>query len=154
MRIAYTAIVLDKRSQAKLLTFVPTGWDASRTCHHVTLTMGPWKGDPQLLGRKVTFSTGTFAANDRVCAFSVDITDNELTAFLTNPPHVTVAVTNGGKPFEAQSLNYAAGVHHVPIELTGVVREMGQGDYNLALVSEELLRSLIDEVIKIQKANG
>ena len=135
MPISYTAIVLTQSSHDALISLVPAGWDASKTCHHCTLNMGPWKGDPELIGQKVEMTVEGFASDGKVCAVSVTPPSSVTTK---GPPHVTVATTNGGKPFLAGKLDFssAESPEGMPQTLTGIIKEVEEGDYSLATDSE------------------
>ena len=130
--ISYTAVVLTEESHNQLLTLVPQGWDSSKTCHHCTLNMGkakestlPW------IGKKVSLKVLGFVSDDKVCAVKVELPTGLETSGI---PHVTVAVTNGGKPFLAGKLDYS-NIHtpkNMPSTLEGVVKEVAEGDYSLS----------------------
>lgn len=131
MPVSYTAVVLTQSSHDKLKKLVPEGWDASKTCHHCTLNMGPWKGDPKLIGQKAEMTISGFVSDGKVCAVSVTLPDGITTK---DPPHITVATTNGGKPFQAGKLDFSAveSPEGMPTSLTGIVKEVEEGDYSLA----------------------
>jgi hypothetical protein len=133
--ISYTAIVLTRESYNQLLPLVPKGWDSSKTCHHCTLNMGkaeeniiPW------LEKKVSLKVLGFVSDDKVCAVKVEL-PNGLSAFNvpSGIPHVTIAVTNGGKPFLAGKLDYSkmSIPPNMPTILEGVVKEVPKDDYSL-----------------------
>lgn len=130
MAISYTAIVLDRASHEALKVLVPDGWDASKTCHHCTLNMGVWKGDPAILGTKAVIDVNGFVSDGKVCAVGVSIPAHLKTKA---PPHVTVAVTGGGKPFQAGKLDFSITEQPpgMPSQLTGIVKEVEEGDYSL-----------------------
>ena len=130
--ISYTAVVLTKDSHNQLLALVPEGWDSSKTSHHCTLNMGkakenivPW------LDKRVSLRVLGFATDDKVCAVKV-----ELPSGLTIPgvSHITVAITNGGKPFLAGKLDYSSmsSPSNMPSTLEGIIKEVPEGDYSLA----------------------
>lgn len=130
--ISYTAIVLTKNSHNQLLPLVPEGWDSSKTCHHCTLNMGkakeniiPW------LGKEVSFKVLGFATDDKVCAVKVELPSGLI---ISSTPHVTIAVTNGGKPFLAGKLDYSnmSKPSNMPSVLEGVIKEVPEGDYSFA----------------------
>ena len=129
-KISYTAVVLDRASHDSLLPLVPDGWDSSKTCHHMTINMGPWKGDPDVLGAKLEIRVLGFVKDDKVAAVAVDPAGLPTKA----PPHVTIAVGPGGKPFMAGKLDFTAveTPESMPTILTGVVKEVEEGDYSLA----------------------
>jgi len=128
--ISYTAVVLTKSSHNQLLPLVPKGWDNSKTCHHCTLNMGkakeniiPW------LEKKVSLKVLGFATDDKVCAVKVELPNGLV---ISGIPHVTIAVTNGGKPFLAGKLNYSnmSIPSNMPSVLEGIIKEVPEGDYS------------------------
>ena len=132
VNISYTAVVLTKDSHNKLLPLVPKGWDSSKTCHHCTLNMGkakeniiPW------LGKKISLDVLGFATDDKVCAVKVKL-PNDLT--ISGIPHITIAITNGGKPFLAGKLDYSnmSTPSNMPFKIEGVIKEVPEGDYSFA----------------------
>ena len=132
INISYTAIVLTKESHNRLLSLVPQGWDSSKTCHHCTLNMGkakeniiPW------LGKKVSFKVLGFASDDKVCAVKVELPSGLV---ISGVPHVTVAITNGGKPFLAGKLDYSniSTPENMPPTLEGIIKEVPEGDYSFS----------------------
>ena len=129
--VSYAGIVLDQTSHDALMKLVPKGWDSSKTCHHCTLTMGPWKGDPDVIGKKITLNVKGFVQDDKVCAVGVELPAGIATK---GPPHVSVAVTNSGKPFLAGKLDYSnvTQPEGIPDALTGTVKEVAEGDYSLS----------------------
>ena len=72
-----------------------------------------------------------FVSDGKVCAVSVSLPTGITTK---GPPHITVATTNGGKPFQAGKLDFSAveSPEGMPGSLTGVVKEVEEGDYSLA----------------------
>lgn len=137
--ISYTGVVLDRPSHNVIMNLVPEGWDASKTCHHVTLTMGTWKGDPSIIGQEVSIEVVGFVKDDKVAALSVRLPDGLVTK---GPPHITVAVTGGGKPFQAGKLDFSSAEKSegLPTTLRGIVKEVPEGDYSLV---ESTLRNSI-----------
>lgn len=129
--VSYTGVVLDRASHESLKSLVPEGWDDSKTRHHCTLTMGPWKGDASLLGQEVTMKVLGFVKDDKVAAVKVELPSGYVAK---GTPHVTVATGQGGKPFLAGKLDYSKMEQPdgMPATLTGVVREVSEGDYSLA----------------------
>jgi len=128
--ISYTAVVLTKDSHNKLLPLVPKGWDSSKTCHHCTLNMGkakenivPW------LGKKISLDILGFVTDDKVCAVKVKL-PNDL--IISGIPHITIATTNGGKPFLAGKLDYSnmSILPNMPSKVEGVIKEVPEGDYS------------------------
>lgn len=147
MAISYTAIVLNRTSHESLLPLVPQGWDSSKTCHHCTLNMGTWKGDPKLLGTTVTMQVNGFVSDGKVCAVSVTL-PSEFS--VKGPPHVSVAVTGGGKPFQAGKLDYGQiqRLSNMPMTLTGIVKEVEEGDYSLSESTKKMSLSQLRSTIK------
>lgn len=133
-KISYTAIVLDKASHDALIKLVPSGWDSSKTCHHCTLNMGPAKENTKPnLGQDAQLKVLGFASDDKVCAVKVEIVSPQGLS-TEGIAHVTVAVTNGGKPFLAGKLDFSkmSTPEGMPTDLKGVVKEVPEGDYSLA----------------------
>ena len=135
--VSYTGVVLDQASHDSLKGLVPEGWDDSKTRHHVTLNMGPWKGDPDLLGKKVKIDVLGFAKDDKVAAVKVSLDGNYTVKGPRDEPatpHITIATGPGGKPFMAGKLDYSEleEPEGMPRELSGVVKEVSEGDYSLA----------------------
>jgi hypothetical protein len=85
----------------------------------------PW------LGKKVSFKVLGFASDDKVCAVKVELPSGLV---ISGVPHVTVAVTNGGKPFLAGKLDYSniSTPENMPSTLEGVIKEVAEGDYSLS----------------------
>jgi len=129
--VSYTGVVLDQASHDSLKGLVPEGWDDSKTRHHVTLNMGPWKGDPDLLGKKVKIDVLGFAKDDKVAAVKVSLGGDYT---VKGTPHITIATGPGGKPFMAGKLDYSKleEPEGMPRDLSGVVKEVPEGDYSLA----------------------
>ena len=98
--IAYSAVVLDKKSRSKLLAQlannIPQGWE--KIAHHMTINMGELKPEyEKYLGMTVPLRVKTVGYSDLVIAVGVETvvpTQNKI-------PHITVAVNraDGGKPF-------------------------------------------------------
>ena len=134
MPIAYTAIVLTKEYRDRLLEAISPEYmegkkDWELILHHVTLNMGPYKGNREEdLGRMVAFSTRTYLEDDKVSAVSV-----QLPGFITSQnahPHITVAVNRaaGGKPVMSNNLPWGNSEDERPFawDLEGTLEEVPQ----------------------------
>lgn len=100
--ISYSAVVLDERSRAKLLSDfeIPEGWEI--ISDHMTVTMGPLK-DKKSLGRNFILEVVALSQDDKVMAVKIDIPPTFWTGVgekVKPLPHITLAVNraNGGKP--------------------------------------------------------
>jgi len=120
--IAYTAVVLDKKSHDLLVSemkhHIPEGWEVY--AHHMTINMGAYKIRDEV-GKKVTLTASSVAHDDKVVAVSVYGYPSSNTH-----PHITVAVNKaeGGKPKDSNSLKKWLNIP--PIRLTGTVTEVSQ----------------------------
>ena len=133
-KISYTAVVLTEDSHNKLKVLAPEGWDTSKTSHHCTLNMGKAKENAQqFLGQKVKIKVKGFVQDEKVCAVGVELPQGMMVDKGV-PPHVTVAITGDGKPFQAGKLDYSKmqPVEGMPTELEGVVMEVPEGVYKFA----------------------
>lgn len=118
--MAYTAVVLDERSQNALRSvfshFADFGWEL--ICHHMTIEFGADSHPEE--GQQVILQVDTSACNDLVCAVGIskdcggNLSTNEI-------PHVTVAVNReeGGKPVMSNDLS--PWVRIEPITLVGTI---------------------------------
>ena len=123
MKIHYSAVVLDKASQDKLLSFVgvPSGWKA--IAHHMTIIYG--QGLPESikadLGKNVELRVTHIGKSDKAIAVKVEgyFSKNFI-------PHVTVAVNvnEGGKPVDSNRIEDWAYVGDT-LTLYGLVEEVG-----------------------------
>ena len=120
--IAYTAVVLDKKSHDLLVSemkhHIPEGWEVY--AHHMTINMGAYKIRDEV-GKRVTLTASSVAHDAKVVAVSVYGYPSS-----NSQPHITVAVNKaeGGKPKDSNSLKKWETIH--PIRLTGTVTEVSQ----------------------------
>lgn len=104
---SYTALVLYERDRNMLVsTFadcIPEGWE--KIAHHVTVNLGSWKGDREMLGKDCQISIEGCYKNELVSAAKVWV-DQSL--FSVANPHITIAVNReaGGKPAMAGKLDF------------------------------------------------
>jgi tRNA nucleotidyltransferase (CCA-adding enzyme) len=125
--IAYSGVVLDDESHAKLLKvfgrMIPEGWETF--AHHMTIKMGPLDDDSEakrdmVNGKEIKLTVTDYAYDNLVMAVGVEGYPT------TNAkPHVTVAVNraDGGKPFYSNKLTNWEPLGF-PLELTGKVTEV------------------------------
>lgn len=131
--VAYTGIVLSEASRTKLLRTLEgimrgmEGWE--RVAHHLTLNMGPYKGDKAALGKSVKLRVTSWLVNDKVGAVGVEILDPTLVCQNAHP-HITVVVNRGagGKPVMSNSLPWDDESQTVTINvaLEGTVEEVAK----------------------------
>jgi len=122
--IAYSAVVLDKKSRSKLLAQlannIPQGWE--KIAHHMTINMGELKPEyEKYLGMTVPLHVRTVGFSDLVMAIGVETsvpTTNKI-------PHITIAVNrkDGGKPFMSNKITNWKKIGF-GIELQGKVEEV------------------------------
>lgn len=119
----YSAVVLTDKSHNQLLSAfskdLPEGWE--RLAHHMTITMGPLKGQLQSLsGMEVKMVVTHFACDDKVCAVRVE---TEVPS-KNKVKHITLAVNreHGGKPNMSNGLTDWKEV--LPVVLFGMVEEV------------------------------
>ena len=126
--ILYSAVVLDKASQNKLLTPAnynvepPDGWvlgqNAKHFCDHMTIAFGKGVKDKKDLGKEVTLKVTKVGLSDMAMAFQVEgyPSDNVI-------PHITLAVNpDGGKPVMSNDITKWQDIK--PFFVTGVVTEI------------------------------
>lgn len=122
-KVSYSAVVLDPASHGALLdamrAHIPSGW--KEYAHHMTINLGPLKGDRSDLGKKVTLSVRSWDASDKAVAVAVDGYDRRM----PGTAHVTVAVNSagGGKPKDSNDLKDWKPMEK-PLSLTGTVEEV------------------------------
>jgi|TARA_Y100000034_G_C6680499_1_gene299117 hypothetical protein len=127
MNPSYTAIVLDEKSRAKLLSMIPipAGWE--EFAHHMTINMGAADKGPasSLLGNEVQLVANTFAQDETIGVMAVGVETDIPSS--NQIKHITLAVNRavGAKPFFSNKLQNW--VSMTPIPLTGVVAEVAQG---------------------------
>jgi hypothetical protein len=128
MTISYTGLVLTKESRTKLLSTldIPEGWEV--VLHHVTLNMGPFKGNRDLLGQTFKVRVDTKASDDKVMAVGVDLPAGVTSKNAT--PHITVAVNRGGggKPVMSNNLKEWNAIPSMTVETVLEEVEMGNPD--------------------------
>lgn len=128
MTISYTGLVLTKESRTKLLSTldIPEGWEV--VLHHVTLNMGPFKGNRELLGQTFKVRVDTKASDEKVMAVGVDLPAGVTSKNAT--PHITVAVNRdgGGKPVMSNNLKEWNAIPSMTVETVLEEVEMGNPD--------------------------
>lgn len=118
--VLYSAVVLDKVSQLKLLSHTfpiatPKGWKTF--AHHMTINMGELK-DKTDLGREVILTVTKVGLSDMAMAIQVEGYSSK-----NATPHVTLAVNpDGGKPKDSNDITKWQDVK--PFYITGVVTEI------------------------------
>lgn len=119
--IAYSAIVLDDASREKLLALdIPDGWKPYG--HHMTIRMGSLKDDSQYtVGEKVNLNMTGVGMSDKAMAVTVDGVREDGKFF----PHITVAVSPDGKPFNSNQIPQE-NFQDFSGTLTGTVQEVPQ----------------------------
>jgi len=90
--ISYTGIVLTEASHNELIekirNKIPKNWKI--VAHHVTVNLGPYKGDINLLNSVQKLNVNSFAINNRICAVGV-IMPLGIPSKNINP-HITIAL--------------------------------------------------------------
>ena len=79
-----------------------TPWNT--IAHHVTLNMGPWRGEPSALGQRFPIIVTGLAGDDNVLAAKVSLPQGPVGNKPPANPHITVAVKLGVKPAMSNSL--------------------------------------------------
>jgi hypothetical protein len=126
--ISYTGLVLTSSGHEELTDRLkdkfPGKWE--KVAHHVTVNMGSFKGDRELLNRKFPVEIISFLSDDKVCAVGVRISD----ITTKENPHITMAVDreNGGKPAMSNKLSWSEAEPITPFVLEGTLLEVQQGD--------------------------
>ena len=129
--VSYTALVLTRQGHNELISkmaneFPIDEWE--KVAHHVTLNMGSWKGDPNLIGKEYTIEAVSFAKDGLVIACGVKMNDTGLPSKAN--PHITIAVNRaaGGKPAMSNNLDWTMEtLLDSPIILTATLLEVEQG---------------------------
>lgn len=122
-RVAYSAVVLDPPSHAALLDamrpHIPEGW--KEYAHHMTINLGPLKGDRSDLGKTVTLSAHSWDVSEKAAAVAVSGYERRM----PGTAHVTVAVNSagGGKPKDSNDLKDWKPIEK-PLSLSGTVEEV------------------------------
>lgn len=131
----YTAIILNKESQAKLKEHAYAwfneikGWQLY--CHHATLNMGSMDeniNNKELLGKEAVIEIDAVGFNDYAAAcriVSMYTVDGEIINSVNKVPHVTMAVNvhEGGKP--VMSNNIGLWIPVTPKTFRGKIKEIG-----------------------------
>lgn len=122
-RVAYSAVVLDKKSRIKLIQafrhLIPEDWEV--IAHHLTINLG--EIDPEYekyLGLNIRLTVNEFAIDDKVAAVGVDGFSIKV-----RKPHITLGVNrkNGGKPVMSNHLTNWETIKR-PLTVTGKVEEV------------------------------
>jgi hypothetical protein len=122
-KASYSAVVLDEASHMALLDsmkeHIPEGW--KEYAHHMTINLGPLKGDRGEIGKTVTITASSWDINDKAIAVAVDGYERKM----PGTAHVTVAVnsSSGGKPKDSNDLSNWKPLEK-PISLNGTVLEV------------------------------
>lgn len=129
--VSYTALVLSRKEHNRLLQLIPPpeGWE--KIAHHVTLNMGPWNGDPMLLGKTFPIQVISHCQNDMVSACRVALSDEVKTK--NDVPHITMSVNRvaGAKPFMSNKLDWTTeGKFRGTVMTEGTLIEVSQADNN------------------------
>ncbi len=129
--VSYTALVLSREDHNKLLAHLsgmyPNDWEV--IAHHITLNMGSWKGDPNLIGQQYNIPVVSFAKDGLVAAVGVKMNETGLPS--KNNPHITIAVNRvaGGKPVMSNNLDWTMETQlETPIIVVGTLLEVEQGN--------------------------
>ena len=111
--------------------------------HHVTLNMGPWKGDPSMVGQYFDLTVTGFAMDDMVMAVEVALPSG-LKSKNANP-HITVAVDReaGGKPVMSNKLDWSK-TQALSLPLRGQLQETGS--YTGIVLTDEGHASLVSAI--------
>jgi len=119
--IAYSAIVLDEASREKLLALdIPDGW--TPYAHHMTIRMGSLKEDSQYtIGEEIKLNMTGVGRDEKAMAVTVDGVREDGKFF----PHITVAVSPDGKPFNSNKIP-PENFEDFSGTLTGIVTEVPQ----------------------------
>ena len=127
--VSYTALVLSRGDHERLLQAFPVeqGWEP--IAHHVTLNMGSYKGNRQLLGHKFIINCVSVCKNDLVSASRVNLPPEVTSANAI--PHITLAVnrTAGGKPVMSNKLDWSQEARlRGSVSVQGTLIEVEQGN--------------------------
>jgi len=128
--ISYTALVLSRPDHERLLEVFPSqeeGWEP--IAHHVTINLGSYKGNRQLLGQKFVIGILSTCSNDLVSACRVSLPEGISSA---NPvPHITMYVNKaaGGKPAMSNKLDWSQEVRlRGALQVQGTLIEVAHGN--------------------------
>lgn len=122
-----------------------TPWNT--IAHHVTLNMGPWKGDPAAVGQRFPITVTGLAGDDKVLAAKVSLPQGP--ASNNTNPHITVAVKAGVKPAMSNSL--LKGDHttqDLQLSLEGELQDLSSptGGYTGLILDENGHNQLVNAV--------
>jgi hypothetical protein len=121
-KVLYSAVVLDKESQSKLLSQFPApeGWRS--IAHHMTIVFGKGLEDKSEVGKEVELTVTELGISDMAMAVKVDgyPSTNKI-------PHITIAVNDkeGGKPVMSNDItNWEKVDLGFNLRLHGIVTEI------------------------------
>lgn len=116
-----------------------SGWET--IAHHVTLNMGPWKGDPSQVGQWFPIEISGLAMDDKVMAVSVNLPQGPVGK--NTHPHITVAVNReaGGKPFMSNKLQWG---NVTPVFIVTKGQLVETGSYTGLVLSPEGHETLVN----------
>lgn len=129
--IAYTALVLYIKDHNLLSSlYKKEGWDT--IAHHVTLNMGPFKGNRELLNKDFEVTVISYAEDNLVAAVKVQL-PKEISSVNVNP-HITISVNRkqGGKPVMSNNLDWSNAKSIKPITINAKLAEVEQGQLRFA----------------------
>lgn len=117
--------------------------------HHVTLNMGPWKGDPAFVGQRFPITVTGLAGDDKVLAVKVSLPQGPASEKPPANPHITVAVKAGVKPAISNSL--LKGDHttqDLQLSLEGELKDLSSptGGYTGLILDENGHNQLVNAV--------
>jgi len=128
----YSALVLYEQSHNELMVAFSQNPDWEILAHHVTLNLGSYKGDRELLGKDFNIAVEKYGENEYVSAVSVLLPAE----ILSKPnPHITIGVnrTIGGKPMMSNQLDWQMAEHvHPKIVLKAKLVEVMENDNRFA----------------------
>jgi predicted kinase len=100
-KVLYSAVVLDKESQSKLLEQFPApeGW--RKIAHHMTIVFGKGLEDKSEVGKEVELTVTELGISDMAMAVKVEGYPS-----VNKIPHITIAVNDkeGGKPVMSNNI--------------------------------------------------
>lgn len=136
--ISYTGIVLTEASHNELIekirNKIPKNWKI--VAHHVTVNLGLYKGDINLLNSIQELTVNSFAIDNRICAVGV-IMPPEIPSKNINP-HITIALNlnpeSGDKVTvkESNNLQWETAEALEPFLISGKLIEVVTGDNSFA----------------------
>jgi hypothetical protein len=118
-----------------------SGWET--IAHHVTLNMGPWKGDPAQIGQWFPIEISGLAMDDKVMAVSVNLPNGPMSK--NAQPHITIAVNReaGGKPAMSNKLQWG---NVTPVFVVTEGQLVEAGSYTGLVLSAEGHETLVNIV--------